>query len=52
MNDKVTRARIALARFAISALSLYVKELQDAKEPTMSLRDIATAVIEALDKDL
>ena len=49
MNDKVTRARIALAEFAISALSLYVRDLKDAKEPTMTLRQIAQSILDSLD---
>lgn len=51
MTGPAIQARIALARFAISALSLYIRDLKDAKEPGMSLRQIAEAITDALNEN-
>lgn len=51
MNQAAVRARIAVARFAIQALGLYVKEMQRGEGPTMSLRQIAQAILDAVDQE-
>jgi len=49
VNDDTIRALIALARFTQQALGLYVREVQDAKQPTMSLKDIGDNLLHTLD---
>lgn len=48
----IKTARLALARFAVQALGLYIKEVEADREPTMTLMEIATAIIEVLNADL